>query len=379
MSASARKVLHVSDSDEWSGGGAQLLGLARGIKDRGWQSLIACRPGSGLSKAAQESGLPVFHSALRQDYDLISAWRLARFIAAEKISVVHSHHSRSHGVCLLAKFFLSLSNQEGVAPVLVVSRRVSFAVGKNPFSLWKYRSGLIDSFIAVADAVKDVLVSCGVDARRVAVIYSGVNVKKFSPRPADPALLKELKIPPGAALIGKIANFSPWKGQAAFLEAAAVLIAKKRPVHFLLAGRDTDGPWVRAEVARLGLENHVTLAGFRSDIPDVLPCLSVSVNAAIKGEGLSGALRESLCMGIPIVASDIAGNRELLSKSGAPFLFPAGQANVLAERIEWVLDHPQEAKAVVEDWRRRVSADFSIEQTIEKTAALYLRLTGGER
>lgn len=355
------------------------MSLAKGINGLGWQSLIGCRPGSGLSKAAKESSIPVFHSALRQDYDVISAWRLARFIASEKISVVHSHHSRSHGVCLLAKFFLSLSNQEGVAPVLVVSRRVSFAVGKNPFSLWKYRSSLINSFIAVAEAVKDVLVSCGVDARRVAVIRSGVNMKQFSPRPADPAMLKELKIPQGIPLIGKIANYSPWKGQSAFLEAAAILVAKKRPVHFLLAGRDTDGPEVRAEVARLGLEKHVTLAGFRSDIPSVLPCLSVSVNAAVKGEGLSGALRESLCMGIPIVASDIAGNRELLSKSGADFLFPAGQAKVLAERIEWVLDHPREAQAVVEDWKTRAAADFSIEQTIEKTAALYQRLTGGNQ
>lgn len=369
------KVLHVSESDEWSGGAAQLLALAEGLRAGGWSVRIACRPGSGLAQHAGRASFETFTVALSEDYDLFSAWKLAGLIRRHAIQVVHAHHNRSHAVCLLAKLLLKLTG--GPAPVLVVSRRVSFPPGRNPFSRWKYQSGLIDRIVAVAEAVKEVLVSSGVDPKRVAVIRSGVELARFSPRPPDEGVRKELGLPDGTPVIGKIANASPWKGQTVLLEAAARLVKKGRRAHFLLAGRDTDAEWVRNEVSRRGLEGKVTLAGFRTDVPEVISCLSVSVNAAVKGEGLSGALRESLAMGIPVVASDIAGNRELLGSGAAPFLFKPGDAEALAQRLEWALDHPSEARASAESWRKKAPAEFSLESTIEKTAALYRSLLDG--
>ncbi len=365
------KTLQVSEADGWTGGTAQLLALCEGLVQKGWQVTIACRPGSGLEAHARQRGLPTFPVALREDYDIFSAWRLARFIRKEDISVVHAHHNRAHAVCLLAKLLLSWS---GAAPVLVVSRRVSFAPGKNPFSRWKYSSRLIDRIAAVAGAVKDVLVHSGVSAERVSVIHSGVDIQRFSPKPADPAFRKSLELPDGKPLIGKIANASPWKGQNVLLEAAALLLKKGRSLHLLFAGRDTDGPWLKGEVERLGLQDHVTLLGFRTDVPDLLSCLDISVNAAVAGEGLSGALRESLAMAVPVAASDMAGNRELLGPGGERFLFKPGDAVALAQRLEEILDHPAQARTAAQALRRRMIEDFSLPNTIDKTNALYREL-----
>lgn len=369
-------MLHVSEATEWSGGSAQLLALACGLNAKGLTSAVACRPGSALGSQARARGLAVHHLPLRQDYDLRSAWLLSRLILKENFDVIHAHHSRSHGVCLMAKLILALGSAS-LAPVLVVSRRVSFPIGRNPFSWLKYRSGLIDSYAAVAEAVKEVLVSGGVSAARVRVIHSGVDTSRFAPRTPDPSVLKSLGVPSGVSLIGKIANASPWKGQETFLEAAALLIKESRPVHFLLAGRDTDGPWVKAIMNRLGLARHVALAGFRSDIPDILACLTVSVNAATSGEGLSGALRESLCMGVPVAASDVAGNRELLGEGARDCLFKPGDAEGLAGRLREMLDDPGKARSQAALWRSRLESEFSLTQTVEKTAALYRELYWG--
>ena len=365
------KTLQVSEADGWSGGTAQLLALSEGLGRKGWQVVIACRPKSGLESHARERGLPTFPVALREDYDIFSAWKLARFIRQEGIALVHTHHNRSHCVCLLAKLILSWG---GPAPVLVVSRRVSFAPGKNPFSRWKYSSRLIDRIVAVAGAVKEILVRSGVPAGLVSVIHSGVDTGRFRPKPADQAFKKSLGLPEGKALIGKIANASPWKGQNVLLEAAALLIKKGQGIHLLFAGRDTDGPWLKGEVERLGLQGSVTLLGFRSDVPEILSCLDVSVNAAVQGEGLSGALRESLAMGVPVAASDMAGNRELLGPEGGKFLFQPGDATALAQLLEEILDHPAEAKTAVEARRRKILEDFSLESTVAKTDALYREL-----
>lgn len=367
------KVLHASNSSEWSGGTSQMLALAEGLRGLGWEAWIACRPGTELSKQSMARDLPTFHAAMREDYDLVSAWRLADFIRREKIDVVHAHHNRAHAVCLLAKLFLSLG---GRAPILVVSRRVSFPPGRNPFSRWKFRSGLIDAIVAVADAVKEVLVASGVDARHVTVIRSGVDLGRFAPKAPDPELRRKLGIPEGVPVIGKVANASPWKGQTVFLEAAALLL-RRRPAHFLLAGRDTNSGWIKDELRRLGIEKQTTLAGFRADVPDILSCLDVSVNAAVRGEGLSGALRESLSMSIPVVASDIAGNRELLGEAAGRFLFPPGDSAALAERLEWVLDHRPQAREAALAWRARAQAGFSLEQALQKTDALYRGLLAG--
>jgi glycosyltransferase involved in cell wall biosynthesis len=373
----ANKILHVSESDEWSGGGAQLMALAEGLRTEGWDVRIGCRPGSGLDRRAIELKFPTFHVAIREDYDIFSAWTLANYIQSEGIQVVHAHHNRSHAICLLAKLLIRLRGAKG--PMLVVSRRVSFPPGNNPFSRWKYQSRLIDKIVAVADAVKDVLVTSGVAPERVAVIRSGVDAQRFTPAPADAAFKKALGLPEGVSIIGKISNAAPtpeatWKGQNILLEAAALLMKKGKAAHFLLAGRDTNADWLRREVERLGLEDRVSLLGFRTDVPQILACLSISVNAAVKGEGLSGALRESLTMGVPVVASDMAGNRELLKAGVGGYLFEPGNAQALADKLEWVLDHLREAKASALQWRQKALGEFSQEQTITRTAALYRAL-----
>jgi glycosyltransferase involved in cell wall biosynthesis len=362
------RVLFVSEANEWTGGTAQLLLLAEGLKTKGWDVVIGCRPGSGLSRHAADRGLSTFLVPLREDYDLISGFELAKYIRDKKVDIIHAHHNRSHACCLLAQAVLAA---HGETRPFVVSRRVSFSPGKNPFSLWKYRSSLITRIVAVADAVKEVLVKAGVPEQRVEVIRSGVDLARFSPRRASDAQKRALGLPAGVPLIGKIANASPWKGQTVLLEAAALM---PKGAHFVFAGRDTDGPWMRSEVERLGLSDRVTLLGFRTDVPDLLSALDVSVNAAVKGEGLSGALRESLTMGVPVVASDIAGNRELLVGGDGGWLFPGGDAKALAERLQWVLAHPAEAKAAAKAWQERAMSGFTLDQTIARTDELYRRL-----
>ncbi|MFA6316807.1 MAG: glycosyltransferase [Elusimicrobiota bacterium] len=369
------KVLHVSDADDWTGGCGQMMALASGLAGRGWDSLVACRPGSGLEAAAGAAGLRVFRIGLRQDYDVFSAWQLAEFLSREGVDVLHAHHSRSHGVCLLAQFLLAARGLP--RPVLVVSRRVSFKPSRNPFSLLKYQAPFNDAFAAVAGAVADVLTANGVPRERVAVIHSGVDAKRFSPRAADPGVRRSLGLPEGCLAVGKVANYSAWKGQTCFLEAAALLVREGRKVHFVLVGRDTDGPEMRREVGRLGLEGRVTLAGFRSDMPEVLSCLDASVNAAVGGEGLSGTVRESLAMAVPAVASDVAGNREIFGKTGERFLFPPGDAAALAERLRWLLDHQDEARKAAAELGERVRSEFSVEATLEKTERLYHALLAG--
>lgn len=366
------KVLYLSESQGWSGGAAQLLALAKGLRASGdWDVRLASPEDGEVAKRAIACGVPHIPFHPRQDYDLVSGLRLARMLEEQKIDVLHAHHPRAHAVGLAA---LYLSKRR---PVFVVTRRVSFALSKNPFSRLKYRNPRIDSFIAVAENVREKLVEGGVDPNRVVTIKSGVDTELFSPRPRDEGLREELAIANGHAVIAKIGNYGEWKGQNIFLKAAARMLASGRQAVFLLAGRDTDSPLMRERVREAGLpEDAVRLLGFRTDIPRILSICDVSVNAATRGEGISGAIRESLAMKIPVAASDAGGNPELVKDGLTGRLFPAGSDAALADVLGQILDDQVAAKSQAVRGAELVRERFSVDCMVRATAEHYAKLLG---
>lgn len=360
------KVLFFSESQGWSGGAKQLLRLAQGLGPLGWDVTLAC-PGDGETyKRAGEQGLATIDLHPREDYDVVTAVRLSRLIETRGIDLLHAHHPRAHAVGLVAAYLC----RRPVA--FVVTRRVSFAPKRNPFSLFKYRSRRIDGFIAVAESIRQGLINSGVEAERVATIPSAVDLEMFQPRERDERLAAALGLARGVPVVGKIANYGSWKGQDVALAAAAQLKREGRKIVFLFAGRDTDGPAIKRKAQELGLrDGELRLLGFRDDVPALLSLLDVSVNAAIEGEGLSGALRESLAMGVPVAASDAGGNRELVSDGVTGRIFPAGDAPALARAVAGLLDDREAALRMVEEGRRRVSERYGAERLASATARFY--------
>ncbi|MFH2202768.1 MAG: glycosyltransferase family 4 protein [Elusimicrobiota bacterium] len=371
-----KSILHVSEATGWTGGLARLLETSLGLKRKGWDIVIACHPQSDMVAPAERGGLRILPVPVRQDYDVVAAYRIARYIKDNGVPLLHAHHPKAHAVCLLAKLLLGGSGGKA-APKLIVSRRVSYRVGWNVFSSWKYRSGLIDRYVAVAEAVKANLAAAGVAGDRVTVIRSGVDMDKFAPRTGDPALRRELGLPAQGRLVVLVGNAAPAKGQSVFLEAASLLRRKLSDVHFLLVGRDTDARWMKEHVERLKLAPAVTLAGYRTDVPEVLALADLSVNAAVAGEALSGALRESLAMEIPVVASDLSGNGELVRDGETGRLCTPGDAGSMAANMQWMLENSREAKDMARKGRLVVRAGFSLEASVDAADALYQGLLRG--
>ncbi|MDE2291042.1 MAG: glycosyltransferase family 4 protein, partial [Elusimicrobia bacterium] len=211
------KAVFVSESQGWSGGAAQILVLGRGLVAAGWDVVLASPEGGEVARRAPGVGMRHVPLHPRQDYDLMTARRLARLVDEEGADVLHAHHPRGHAVGLASLYF---SRRR---PVFVVTRRVSFKVRRNPFSMLKYRHPRIDGYVAVAENIRRELIAGGVPPERVATIPSGVDTTVYRPTPPDEALRRELDLPAGEPVIGKIANYSEWKGQSVLLDAAREL------------------------------------------------------------------------------------------------------------------------------------------------------------
>ncbi|MBI3550836.1 MAG: glycosyltransferase family 4 protein [Elusimicrobia bacterium] len=368
------RALFVTESRGWSGGAKQLISLAEGLRARKWDVLLACPEDGQTFAKAREKGIETIHFVPRQDYDVPSAWRLAKMCMLRDVDVLHAHHPRAHAVALMSTFFLKKP------PVFLVSRRVSFKIPGNPFSRFKYTSDHIDAYVAVAESIRQILIEAGVRPERVATIRSGVDVAQFSPRPRDPALAAELGLPPGVPVVGLIANYSEWKGQAVLVEAAGRLKRQGARAVYLFAGRDTQSPELLAKAKAAGLgEEDAKFLGFREDVPRLLPLLDVSVNVSVAGEGISGALRESLAMGIPVAASDIGGNKELVRDGETGMVFKAGDPDALAKALSVFIKDPAAGKRMAETGRKWVGENLSTEKMVSATEALYHKLLAGKR
>jgi glycosyltransferase involved in cell wall biosynthesis len=274
------------------------------------------------------------HFQPRRDYDLKTALALARLIDAEKPDVLHAHHPKAHAMGLLAKFFTRHK------PVFVFTRRVSHPIVTGFFAKLKYTSRLIDGCIAVADSVRSQLIAYGLAPERVRTIYSGTDPERFSPHSPAPEIIKELSLP-GQPVVMLVGNFSVHKGQHVLIEAARLLRLRGLEFTLVFAGRGTDSEELRILCRAAGLpEAGCRFLGLREDVERLLSVAAVSVNAAIKGEALSGSIRESLAMGVPAVASNISGNAEIVREGVTGLLFPPGDSAVLADRLETVLKNP---------------------------------------
>ncbi|MBI4350564.1 MAG: glycosyltransferase [Elusimicrobia bacterium] len=329
------KILHITESFGWSGGAAQALYLARELRALGHENILACPLDGDLGRKAAADGFEVAQFQPRRDYDLKTARALSRLLDEKKPDVLHAHHPKAHAMGLPAKFLA------GHKPVFVFTRRVSHPIVTGFFAKLKYTSRLINGCIAVSDSVRNILVEYGLRPERVRTIYSGTDPARFFPRPPDPGITAELALPPGLPVVMLVGNFSRDKGQQVLLSAAGLLRGRGLDLALVFAGRGTDSPELRGLYRAAGLpEEKGRFLGLRDDVEKLLSAASVSVNAAVKGEALSGSIRESLAMGVPAVASDISGNSEIVKDGVTGLLFPPGDAAALADRLETALRDP---------------------------------------
>ncbi|MFH1618544.1 MAG: glycosyltransferase family 4 protein [bacterium] len=369
MRTEKHSVLHLSESFGWSGGAAQLLALSAGLSEAGWDVAIACPAGGALWNKARIGKIRVFDFKPFQDYDLRSAWRVSRLIARERFDVVHAHHPKAHAAGLLA---VRLSGQR---PVFVVSRRVSHPMRINIFSRFKYHNSGIDGYAVVAGSVKKILADYGVPDRKIEVIYSGVDENRFHPMEPDKKIMEELRLPDGIPAVGIIGNFSRDKGQDVFVKAAAEILRSGKKAVFLFAGRDTDSPELKDLAGAAGLAGENTrFLGFREDVPNVLSVMKVSVNAALAGEALSGSIRESMAMEIPVIASDISGNGELVRPGETGALFLPGDWTALSRLLCDFLDHPEKAGEMARNGLDFIKKNLTVGRMVEHTKEYYSRL-----
>ncbi|MGZ8217441.1 glycosyltransferase [Methylomagnum sp.] len=358
------KVLHVEGGRNLYGGALQVVYLVEGLQARGVENLLACRPGSDISRAAapfaKVCGVP-----MAGDMDLLLIPRLYRLIRATRPDVVHLH-SR-----IGADVMGGLAARLAGVPI-VHSRRQD-----NPEKPWmvalKYR--LHDRVVAISEGIGQVLLSEGLPASKLRVVRSAVNARPFQ-RPRDDAWFRaEFGLPDDSLAIGVAAQLIGRKGHRFLLQALPRLLAQFPTLHTVIFGKGPQEDELRKLAQRLGIAGHVHLAGFRDDLPRVLPCLDVLVHPALM-EGLGVSLLQASSAGVPIVASRAGGIPEAVRDGVNGLLVPPGDVDALGEAVGRLLDNPELARQMGAAGRALIEREFSVDGMVEGNLRVYRELVG---
>ncbi len=217
--------------------------------------------------------------------------------------------------------------------------------------------------IAVSDAVRRYHVAAGICDNRTVVVRSGVDLDRFRPRSANPGIRFKLGLPPNTALVGAAGQISLRKGTDTWLAAVRMLAATFPWVAFVWIGqRYSAKSEARAleqdlrVAADSDLRGRLFLPGFCRDMPQLLPELKVLMHAA-RQEPFGRVLMEGAACGIPMVATDVGGTREMFPPSvDAAALVPPNEPQLLAAAARRLLSEPGRRRQIAENARRHATS-----------------------
>lgn len=373
---------------ELSAGGAEqtTLDIAAALAEAGARALVASQSGRLVSELQAKGGIWVpFPAKTKNPISMaFHVRRLARLIAAERVSIVHARSRApawvAHGATRLTKtpFVTTFHGSYSGKAALKQRYNSVMAQGDLVIANSRYTAELIAKLYPEA-------------VPKTRVIYRGIDLRAFSPAAIDPmrvqAVRREWGVAPDERIVLLAARLSPWKGHKLLIEAARLLIeAGLTDTKFILAG-DPQGrnSYVREidhEIAKAHLQNIVRLTGHWSDMPAAHMASAVVVVPSTEPEAFGRVAVEAQAVGTPVVVTDLGAARETVLAPPDVEAFmrtgwrvPPRDATALANSIQEALNYGASARDMLA-YRSRafVQTYFSVDRMCSETLAAYVAL-----
>lgn len=366
-----KKILYiVNRADVFSGGEKSLLELLSRLDRSRFEPVVLCPGSGGFAEAVKKLGIDVYTwampSAKTANIGNIrkKAGELNSIIKRFYPFAVHTNGSR-------AQFYASLA-VKGTGSYLVWHVRESL---KDFFLYDWFLASCSDRIICVSDSVKQKRFGLypGI-AQKARVIYNGVDSTKFTKDPAaGQKIRKELGIKEGQTLIGIVGPIQPRKGHHIVLKAIKLLSEEYPEVKLLIIGKNVYGWYdkkLKDMIKKMGIEDSVIFRPHTENIKETLSGLDIFILPS-KSEGLSRGLLEAMSCELPVIVTDVPGNREVVFDKETGLVVPFKDAEKIAEAVKMYINDKSFSESMGQRARARVRELFSIEEHVKKVQFLY--------
>ena len=346
----------------------QLLYLIEGLVRDNEVTIVCTKKEGALIGDARRLGVYVHVMDLWTGWDPRMRSKLARVFRQHRPDIVHTFLS---GFDLAAN---RAAEATGV-PVIVSSRR-ELANWMRPRHLRHQRkaNAYVDAIVANSKAVAEFSAQQErLHAELFHVIPNGSRAEEFVNAADVDILRRRYSIPFHTRVVGIVANFSPVKDHALFLEIARELLRRRPDVHFLLVGNGPLRETIEYDVQRLGIEDRFTRISTTQEMPDLYRVMDVKVLCS-QVEGFPNAIMEAMAASKPVVAAAVGGIPELIQDGVTGKLVHTRNPADFADVIEWVLNHPEESQAMASRGSAFIRNHFTVNNLVQAHRKLYSSL-----
>ncbi|HWP45678.1 MAG TPA: TIGR03088 family PEP-CTERM/XrtA system glycosyltransferase [Candidatus Limnocylindrales bacterium] len=365
------KIMHVLTSLNIGGLENGVVNLINKMDPDKFKHMICCisRSGQSAEKLIRKD-VEIFEMKKGEARELLLPLRVARLFRKVKVDIVHTRNWGAIDGIIGAKL-------AGI-PIVVHGehgRDITDPYGTNKKKnlIRKGLSCFVDGYITVSKELKEWLVDkVGIKGEKVHVIYNGVDTVKFNPY--DKGLIRaKYNYTDRDIILGTVGRLDPIKDQQLLIKAFAQLNARYYNSTLLIIG---DGPcWRDLEKLAndLGIRKSVRFLGARMDVAELLKLLDIFVLPSL-AEGISNTILEAMATGIPVVATHVGGNPELVVNGETGYLFPKEDLATLLKVLEGYILNPAIMKEHGMAGRQRVVNRFSLDRMVANYESFYTHL-----
>lgn len=358
-----KKIAHFIDSSDPGGAETIVIDICKSISQYGFESEIYHFGNSWLEKKCKEfniSNVIVPWHKLYKSIKTIPIFSItfARFLRKNKVDILHSHLFGSITGACLSTYLSNTPHIGTLHDVYTIEER------RKRIYLLKMATLLGTRLITVSQQMRSYLNDLGRFRNgAMQTIVNGVDIEKFS-KPVNKKLYSELHVNPEDIVFICVGRLEKIKGHDILIQAFSN-IKPASNVKLLIVG---DGPCrkeIENDIAKAGLQNNVIMLGHRDDIPELLK-LSDCFVLASHSEGLSCSIIEAMAVGLPILATDVGGNCELVKDGENGYLVSCENSNALASKMQALINDEVKRKQFGKVSLRLAEEGFSLNTMIAK-------------
>ncbi len=372
------KILHIISSLKVGGAERALCNLLTKIADQGFEHHVAYFHNGPCERIIQNLHIPTYPiQGLLFRYDFRAYYQLQKLISTIKPNLIHSSLWAAN---VMGRVLAYRNN----IPIVCDLHGNCYDEGiiRNIFDYLTVPMATVT--IAVADSVKDAYAQHIIGKlsqpaqhkamQRLIVIKNGIDIKTLHTQAAQNPLSRKLyNIPEHAFVIGSVGRFEPIKSYDLLITSFALMHKKynsKRPLVLCLVGDGSQKESLQALVKKYGLERAVIFTGARDDayrFYQLFDCFALSSQS----EGLSLALLEALCFGVPIVTTNRQPTHEAIMHRMHGFLVPPNNPQALADALIALYKNPELLHAIQAANRQLANQSFDIAIASNNYATIY--------
>lgn len=358
-------VMHILPSLEIGGMENGVVNLVNGLNRNVYRPLICCLEREGPFRQRLREDVKIYSLKQKTGIRYQLPIELMNIFKNEEITIVNTHNFYTclYGIiaAYMAKVPVIIHGEHGLVLQDKLRRRI----------VSRYLTIFADVIVSVSNDLKKTIVrDVGIRKNKIVSIENGIDTNKYDSRFYGSANRPIPGVKNGDIVIGSVGRMSPVKDYKTLIYAFEKALKLFPKLKLLLVG---DGP-AKEELQvigeTLGIGEKIIFTGSRNDVDKLYPCMDMFVLTSLS-EGMSNVILEAMASRLPVIATDVGNNNELIDNGKTGFLVPVANPGELARKIYYLSSDLKNSKKMGNAGYERVKANYSLGIMVSRYEKLY--------